>query len=269
MADAIPAPGSAEERALVDSALDALGRGHSRVPNRIGLHPAFEATRPPAAKKITANGQLFKRVVNAAWLAHRRAEPINADTILVHDAGLPYERVLEVLDTPLFAQAMEDRGIPLGETDFLTEEQITALAVLSDHSVRRPERKKLQMAGISWVAFQGWLDQPHFRRLYRELQDRTLKMATERGDTVLAQLIDDGNMRAIEYANAMTGRYDPAAREAQQAGSILAMVLSVVQKHVTDEVTLRALAREFEALATKGGLPELEILEAEVVEPPQ
>ena len=203
--------------------------------------------------------------MNAAWLAHPKGEPVTVDTVLIYDAELPARQLMELFESPLFRQALGDRGIPTTDDKFLTEAQITALAVIADHSIRKPERQKLRMAGVNWNEFQGWLSNPIFRRQYRAIQERTLALATERGDTVLAQLIDDGNMRAIEYANAMTGRYDPASREALQVASILRMVMSVVQKHVTDEVTLLALSESFEQVAAQGGLAQLEIIDAEVV----
>jgi len=261
----MPEPGSPEEVALVSAAVDELHRKRKVVSSRIGLHPAYRATAPQRATK-SPHGELFKRAISAAWLAHHNGEPVTPDTMHVYDAGLNPADLAELLETELFRQALEDRGIPDSGASYLTGEQMAALFVLSDHSIRRPERAKLKMAGVSWTKFQGWLDQPLFRREYREIQRKTLELATERGDTVLAQLIDDGNMRAIEYANAMTGRYDPASREAQQTMSILGMVMSVVQKHVTDEVTLLRLSEAFEQLATQGGLPQLEIMDAEVVE---
>lgn len=262
----IPAPGSPEEVALMSRAIDQLG-GPARplVPRSAPVHPAYQPTRPNP-KSVGPQGELFKRAVNAAWLAHTRGEPVTADTILIYDAALPKQQLLELLETPLFRQALGDRGIPTTDDHFLTEAQVTALAIIADHSIRKPERQKLRMAGINWNEFQGWLSNPSFRRQYRAIHERALVLATERGDTVLAQLIDDGNMRAIEYANAMTGKYDPASREALQVMSILRMVMSVVQKHVTDEVTLLALSEDFEKVAAQGGLQQLEIIDAEVVD---
>lgn len=265
MTNAIPAPGSPEEVALMGRAVDQLGGpGRRLVPRAAPAHPAYELTKP-IAKSIGPNGDLFKRAVNAAWLAHTKGEPVTSDTILIYDAALPRQQLLELMESPLFRQALESRGIPSEDNRFLTEPQIAALAAIADHTVRKPERQKLRMVGVNWNEFQGWLSNPIFRRQYRAIQERTLTLATERGDTVLAQLIDDGNMRAIEYANAMTGRYDPASREALQVESILRMVMSVVQKHVTDEVTLLALSDSFEQVAAQGGLPDLEIIDAEVI----
>lgn len=263
----LPEPGSPEEVALVSAAVDELKNSKKKlVSSRIGLHPAYRATKPAPATK-SPHGELFKRAISAAWLTHHQGDPITPENLNMRDAGLAPGDMAELLETELFRQALEDRGIPDSGASYLTGEQMAALIVLQDHSIRHPERKRLQMAGISWAKFQGWLQQPLFRREYRELQRRILEVATERSDAVLAQLIDDGNIRAIEYANAMTGKYDPATREAQNTVSILSMVMSVMQKHVTDEVTLLALSEEFEKLALQGGLKHMEIMDAEVVEP--
>lgn len=267
MTDALPAAGSAEEEQLMAAALDQLRRGKRMIPNRVGLHPAYEATVPPKPS-LSSHGQFFKRAINAAYLAHFKGERLSFESLTAIDPGLADDKLYELMEAPLFLQALESRGIPHSPADFLSDEQVGALAILADHTVRKPERLKLKMAGISWMKFQGWLQQPVFRREYRAMQNRILELATERGDTVLAQLIDDGNMRAIEYANAMTGRYDPAQREAVNTMHILQMVMSLVQRHVTDEVTLLRLSEDFEKLATQGGLPQLEIMDAEVVEPP-
>lgn len=263
MTNTIPAAGSPEEVELMGRAVDALGKKRALVPRSAPVHPAYQPTRP-TARSVGPQGDLFKRAVNAAWLAHTRGEPVTPDTVLIYDAGLPKQRLMELFETPLFRQAMGDRGIPTTDETFLTEAQVAALAIIADHSVRKPERLKLRMVGVNWNEFQGWLNNPIFRRQYRAIHERSLTLATERGDTVLAQLIDDGNMRAIEYANAMTGRYDPASRESLQVMSILGMVMSLVKKHVTDEVTLLALSEDFERVASQGGL-QMEIIDAEVV----
>lgn len=256
----------ADEDALVERAVARMKEGKLVSP-RVGIHPAYQATAVPKPS-VAEHGQFFKRAINAAYLAHFRGERVSYEAITAIDGGLADPTLYELMESPLFRQACESRGIPHENTDFLNEEQVAALAILADHSVRRPERAKLKAAGVSWEKFQGWLHNPIFRREYRAMQNRVLELATERGDTVLAQLIDDGNMRAIEYANAMTGRYDPASREAVNTMSILQMVMSLVQKHVTDEVTLLKLSQDMERLATQGGLPQLEIMDAEVVEPP-
>lgn len=265
----VPAPDSPEELAVMNAAIRDLGKQKSLMPRRPPIHPAYQAIRP-VSKTISPHGDLFKRAVNAAWLAHMRGEAITHDTILIYDSALPSPQLHELMESPLFRQALTDRGIPAGDETFLTEAQVTALAVIADHTIRKPERAKLRMVGVNWNEFQGWLSNPIFRRQYRAIQERTLNLATERGDTVLAQLIDDGNIRAIEYANAMTGRYDPQSREAVNTLRILSMVMSVVQRHVTDEVTLLALSEDFEKVAAEGGLAQLELetIDAEVVLPP-
>lgn len=265
---ALPAPGSPEEEELMRKALRAIERDRPFMPMTVRTNPAYEAVTPPKPN-LSPHAEFFKRAINAAQLAHVAGEPVTYNSIVARDNQLADPKLYELLETPLFRSALEERGIAESDLDYLTERQIGALAVLSDHTVRKPERVKLRSIGVSWEMFQNWLLIPAFRREYRAMQSRILQIATERGDSVLAQLIDDGNMRAIEYANAMTGRYDPASRDATNALSILQLVMSLVQKHVTDEVALMRLSEDFERLAAQGGLRQLETLEAEVIEPPE
>lgn len=246
-------------------ALTAINNGERLAPLRTRTNPAYKSVRPPQPK-LEPHAQFFKRAVAAAQLAHNAGEAISFNSIVARDSQLAVPELHELLDTELFKETMEERGIT--DRDYLTERQLAALAVLGDHTVRKPERSKLATLGIKYGEFQNWLSSPVFRREYRAMQNRTLNLATERGDTVLAGLIDDGNMRAIEYANAFTGRYDPANREAVNTIRILQLVQSLVQKHVTDEVTLMRLSEDFAQLAAQGGLAQLETLDAEVVEPP-
>lgn len=233
-------------------------------PMAVRLNPAYKTIAPPRPK-LTPDAVYFRRALNAAQLAHSAGEVVSYNAIVARDAELAHPLLHELLETELFREALDARGI--SNVDFLTEEQVAAITILADHTVRKPERAKLRAIGVSWPTFQNWLAQPAFRREYRAMQQRVLHLAAERGDTKLAELIDDGNLKAIEYANAYTGRYDPAQREAVNTMMILQMVQSLVQKHVTDEVTLLALSEDMARLAQQGGLRQLETLEAEVVEP--
>lgn len=229
---------------------------------------AYDMVEERFHKARPAEQLFFERAVNAAWLAHQRGKGLSAPAIQSEDPVLPLKQLRELLDTRRFKDAMERRGIPGGELEHLTTEMIAALTVLRDSSLMLPERVKLHKVGVSWEKFQGWLLYPPFRQRYREGYEQALTVATELSDIKLAELIGQGNMKAIEYSNAMTGKYDPAQREAVNVASILSMVMSTVMKHVTDEVALQALAGEFRQLAAGNGLPDIvgQVVDAELVE---
>lgn len=222
---------------------------------------SFSKTRP--------NEQVFfERAVNAAWLAHQRGKGLSAPAIQSEDPQLPLAPLRELLETRRFKDAMERRGIPGAELEHLSTEMIAALTVLRDSSLMLPERVKLHKVGVSWEKFQGWLLYPPFRQRYREGYEAALNVATELSDLKLAELIGQGNMKAIEYSNAMTGKYDPAQREAVNTAALMSMVMSTVMKHVTDEVALRELSGAFRQLAAGNGLPDIvgQVVDAELVE---
>lgn len=212
--------------------------------------------------------KFFERTLNAAVMAHSQQKGLSAPAIISEDPQLPLEKVRQLLETPKFIQAIAAHGIPPAELNYLTDDMVSALNILSDISLNLPERKRVESLGIQWQAYRGWLDYEPFRRKYREIMGSTLKQAAERNDLMLAQLGDAGNLNAIIYTNELTGKYVRGAQEQAQVGQYTQRVMSVLLRNIKDADLLMKIADEIENAAKDAGLPAQPkeiIIDAEVV----
>lgn len=224
----------------------------------------FDVREEPLALK-GVNRLFFQRAVNAAWLAHLSGKPVGVGTIVSEDPGLPPAQVKKLLAAPRFKQALEARGVPTDEDGLLSEKMIAALRVVSDPTLGTSERTRIKQLGIGWQEYRGWMDYEPFRRKYRQLMSKALDEAVDRGDAKLAELIDSGNLKAIEYANEKTGRFVRGQQEVQNFQQMLVLVLSALKRNVTDPVLLEKIAGELEqVIALPLGLGE-DVIDAEVV----
>jgi hypothetical protein len=204
----------------------------------------------------------FDAAVAAAELAYRAGKGVSVPSIQSEDDRLPTKQLKELVETTRFREALRNRGIPLPDQTALEPKQVALLAILADQSVIMSEREKCALLDIPYERFLGWLEWPAFRIKYQGTYEKALKRATEQGDAQLAALINQGNLNAIKYANEMTGKYRPQDAQAMSVVYILNMVLSILQKHLTDEVMLTQVSGELMSLATGNGLPAPMVLES-------
>lgn len=210
----------------------------------------------PTDEPIKGSPQrFFERAVNAAVMAHSQQKGLSAPAILSEDPQLPLEQVRQLLETPKFERAMEARGIPAAELNYLTDEMMSVLNIITDVSLNMTERKRVESLGVKWQAYRGWLQYEPFRRKYREVMDNTLKLAAERNDLMLAQLGDAGNLNAIIYTNEMTGKYVRGAQEQAQVGQYTQRLMSILMRNIKDPDLLLKIADELEGEAVRAGLP--------------
>jgi hypothetical protein len=243
-----------------------------------GRHPLdLPVARVPAYYKvqktplISAEQELFERVVNAAWMSHLRGYGVNPPEIQAQDAELPIAAIARVIRTPLFKQAARTRGIPAADLNYLTNEMMMLLQVLGDHSLSLTTRQRVKSVGVDWQQYQGWLQYTPFRNAHREIMRRTLAVATEAGDRMLAERIEAGDIKALEYANEMTGRFVRGNEVQSSVGKVMGMVLSILKRHVTDPKLLMDISAEMMQLASSNGItpPPNEITATVIEEDPQ
>lgn len=140
----------------------------------------------------------------------------------------------------------------------LTEQQLAVANVMLDILDTRSRIKKLTEMGISTQTYNMWLRDPVYRQY---CMDRAETMLVENQPVAHMSLINrvtQGDLGAVKYFNALTGRY----REASQAHSIananvtvnqfgtpqLIAIVEIIQRHVKDPATLEAIGGEILAL---------------------
>lgn len=146
--------------------------------------------------------------------------------------------------TDEFKDALRYRGVEWDENAGLTQEQGFALMKLLDPGDRRSTTSKLKELGIPFARYEAWMKQPLFKQTYLKRSEAMF------GDIVPVALmktmsaVEDGNMRAIELSLAMSGRYDPAAKQVDDMRQVVRAIIESVIRNVPDPKVRESIMSE-------------------------
>lgn len=261
-APARPHPTTPRERRLIERAAKVASKNPFAQVDPKTETAYWDIREEREEQRFGMSKAFFDAALAAAELAFRAGKGVSVPAMQSEDDRLPTKQTKDLVETPRFREALKARGIPLPDQTHLEPKQVALLAILADQSIIMSEREKCMLLHIPYEHFLAWLEWPPFRAKYTTSYEKTLRRATEQGDAQLAALINQGNLNAIKYANEMTGKYRPQDAQAMSVVSVMAMVLSILQKHVTDEVTLTVVSGELMKLATGNGLPAPMVLES-------
>lgn len=167
--------------------------------------PAFDAAE---ATQNPLDQRFFFRAVQASVQAQRNGLMIDPDSLHGMDAGLPVHKLRELMTKPMFARALEDRGIAIDRADELSAHQQAALAIYLDMSVPMSHQQRLRAAKVTQAQWDGWLREARFSHELATLSEERLKSIQPTAHLRLAEQVDKGERWAIEFLNEMTGRHD-------------------------------------------------------------
>lgn len=163
---------------------------------------------------------------------------------------------------PKFKNMLQARHIPVPNEygpEMLTEEQMMVAQVMLDIHDKRSRLKKLTELGISTATYNAWLRQPAYRRFALARAEDLLVGNQAVAHLSLINRVEQGDLGAIKYFNALTGRFREAAQAAVQVNvnqaspqTLLIEVVEIIQRHVKDPAVLDAIANDILAL-TQGG----------------
>jgi hypothetical protein len=230
-------------------------------PSKVAIYGKTQGSNPKKAPEQL----LFERAINAAWLAHQRGFPIEAQTIYDQDRSLSVPVLSELLVTPKFKASLEARGIPAETPVGITAEQAYALVVMTDQSLQLDPFQRLKKLGVTWSQWQGWLKQPMFARIYGKSTEDLLKASVPAALTALANRAQAGNNDAIKYLLAITGYYDPSAKSQNaEYERVISAMMDAVEKYVEDPEALKRISAAVSESASKWNVPLA--IEAEIVD---
>jgi hypothetical protein len=153
---------------------------------------------------------------------------------------IPKATYAGLMATPELKEALRYRGVPWSDDSGLSIEQQMVLLKLTDPSDRRSLRVRLREMGVPFPTYQSWLKQPLFATL---LNKRTKEAFADHLPDIRMALLSkatDGDIQAIDRVLAITGEWDPSAREVQNAREVVLKVVESVVKNIQD-VDLRQL----------------------------
>lgn len=152
--------------------------------------------------------------------------------------------------TSEFKQALDMRGIFMEPSSGLTEEQSIAILHLSNLD-GKPLHTKLKQLGISMPKYQAWMRSPLFSSTLRQRSEQNLGDSIPTALNALAANADRGDQRAIEKLLEISGRYNPAQIEAENARQVVLVMVEAVLKHVSNKEEKSAILHEVESAMHK------------------
>lgn len=194
----------------------------------------------------------FQRAVTAVDLEYRRTGLVPT----VREVYDSWPRIPQGTYAALYAHAgfrdaLARRGIR-ADADFgLSQEQASALLVLTNPADRRTVDAKMKSIGHSNAVFQAWMLDPRFKAEFTRRSNEAIANYVPVAKQKLLGNVEAGDQRSIEYYLAMTGVYSPQLAANQDAMKVVYAVLQAVQKHVLDKSVLRAILDEVQ-VAGKG-----------------
>lgn len=165
--------------------------------------------------------------------------PSEAEICLVYpDFDLPSS-----LADPTFIKALENRGItpPVEKIFRPSELQMAAMIAVTNYTDTRSRQEKLESLGINLNTWAGWLRNKSFKLAFERLSRQNFEEARSIAREGLARAMEKGEVAAIKYYNDLTGEA-PAVQNLQL---MLTKLVEVIQLHVTDQVTLANIERDF------------------------
>jgi hypothetical protein len=200
--------------------------------------------------KKTREQDLYERVLAAAIAADRQGLFLEVPVILDQDPTLTPDDIKLVWSSSKFRKSLADRGIRTTENPALTLRQEMYLqAYLSPLNLKTPQVLAKQMK-ISQNEIDGWLRQKEFAAAMSAKASENLKTYIPMADKALGDLVQQGDMKAIQFLNQLTGRFDPNAKQNIDIPAILMQVQDIILRHVLDPAVKRNIARELIALAS-------------------
>ena len=127
----------------------------------------------------------------------------------------------------------------------LSEEQGLAILHLSNPDGKTVQ-SKLKQLGISMAKHQAWMRQPLYADTLRQRSEQNLGDSVSTALNGLVANADKGDQRAIEKLLEISGRYNPAQIEQENARQVVLLIVEAVLKHVSSKDEKDAILSEVE-----------------------
>jgi hypothetical protein len=167
--------------------------------------------------------------------------------------------IQRILLSTEFTLLANKRGVPYFRTKAeqvgLTYEMTSTVAVLLDTTRVDSLRSRLRDVGVTYNTYQTWLKFAPFRNMIEAGADQMLSNSYVDMNRALVQQAVKGDVNAIKFAYELTGRYDPNSKQVMEVNAVIASMVEIIQKHVTDQDTLSSIALDLQMLAAANGLP--------------
>lgn len=165
-------------------------------------------------------------------------------------------KVKPVLEKPQVLTALKQRGVNFEQdidSKVLTPKQVMLANILMNIYDKSSVRQKLKSLNISTQQYNAWMRQPAFRAYMQKRAEEIHSSADVDGYLELSRLVQEGDLSAIKFHFEMRGIYTPRQQIEVNVTSVIAQLLEIIQRHVTDKDTLIRIAADVDALAIASG----------------
>lgn len=182
--------------------------------------------------QILSYHQAIKEETYTADVVYRLWPTVGSDELLNRAGPRPSITAIQQYQASKhYREGMHERGIEVDpNVGELTSEQISALSLLTNTMDKRTPRGKLQALGIPYSKYVGWLKQKPFNDAIRGIAGKGLEEAIPLAEVALAQSAQDGDLQSIKFLMEVTGRYNPAQKEAIDAQALIAVMVDAAQE---------------------------------------
>jgi hypothetical protein len=149
--------------------------------------------------------------------------------------------------TDEFKEALEYRGISWDPDSGLSLEQSMVLLALTDPTDGRSTGAKLRDFKVSPARYDAWMRNPLFLQSYKNRQEYSLATSVP---MVLGKLVSNaerGDQRAMEKILEITGRWNPAERQIEDAKAVIMAVMESVTRNVASKSEREAILGDIQA----------------------
>lgn len=165
--------------------------------------------------------------------------------------------ILEVatcIDSRGFKRCINLRGVMWVNERNLTSEQMYVISYITDPTQTGSLKARLSKVGVSYAKWRGWLANGTFRTAFNSVASQLLEENFQEVDRGLLMAAGRGDVSAIKFAYELTGRYDPARKQALDVASVLARVVEIISTHVKDPETLQRIGGDLTMLSAGQGI---------------
>lgn len=180
---------------------------------------------------------------------------------LAEDLKLSKQVVENAWKKPDFRQALVARGIdldPARTEGILTPAQIMVANLLCNTFDKRSVREKLEFITentgieISTQQYNAWMRDPSFSGYLRKRAEAQFVSADASAYRSLVEAVENGDFNSIKLFFEMRQIYNPKLQIDVNIEVIVAQLIEIVARHVTDPVALQAIADDVERLELSG-----------------
>lgn len=186
--------------------------------------------------------QFTKRVlpwIETYWYTNKRYP---SDTDLITQFSFTPLELEKIHASKFFKQSLERRGIQTPGRVHLSDKQMAAIAVQTNFIDRRPLDAKLAAIGVTSEMYNGWMQDPEFKRQLQSRADEITDNVYPEAQAALARKVSEGDVPAIKFYYELTGRANTP--ETINLKLTLLKIQEAIERNVKDPVVLQNIAQE-------------------------